>query len=98
MRVARAKPRGDALVLMARFARAARVAVLARRRIRAGVHRVASEKILTVDEPAIGAVDQLGLDRHHRRLRMAVEAEVLVVEGGGGLLVGGGRAWGAGRA
>jgi len=46
------------------------------------------EEVLPVDEQAIGPIDQLGLDRYHRGLRVAVEAEVLVVAGRARLLGG----------
>src|SRR5436309_12044225 len=76
MRIERARSRSDALVRVAGLAGADRVAALAGGRVRARVDHVATEEILPVDEAAIRAIDQLGLDRHHGRLRMAVEAEV----------------------
>src|SRR6267142_4289643 len=78
MRIERARTRGDVLELVAVLAEAGPVAALARRRVRPLIHRVPPEEILAGDETAVGPIDQLGLDRHHRGLGVAVEAEVLV--------------------
>src|SRR5438067_2304856 len=86
VRIPGAQSRGDARALMAGLAGVRRVAALARRRIGARLHRMPAKEVLPVDEPAIGAIDELRLYRHHRRLRMAVEAEVLLVAGAAGLL------------
>src|SRR5436190_7091526 len=88
MGVERAGPRRDALVLVAALAERGRMAALAGGGIRPHVHRMPPKEILPMDEPAIRPIDQLGLDRHHRGLRMAVEAEVLIVAGPARLLGG----------
>src|SRR5439155_26910652 len=85
MGIDRARAGGHALVLVAIGAEAGRVAARAGGRIRPLVDEMPSEEILPVDEAAIGAIDQLGLDRHHRGLRVAVETEVLIVAGRAGL-------------
>src|SRR5436190_1620050 len=88
MRIDRARPGGDALVLVAGLAGADRMATRAGRGVGALVDHVPPEEILPVDEPAIRPIDQLRLDRHHGGLRMAVEAEVLIVAGRARLLRG----------
>src|SRR5205814_3804607 len=81
VRVAGARARGYALVLVALLAEADRVALLAQSWIRSLLDGMATEEILAVDEPAIGPIDEFRFDRHHRRPAVAVEAEILVVAG-----------------
>ena len=86
MGIQRAGAGGDALVLVAVRAEAGRVAPRARGRIGALLDEMPPEEVLPVDEAAIGPIDQLGLDGDHRSLRMAVEAEILIVARRAGLL------------
>src|SRR4051812_1690524 len=83
MRIARVgRAEGDVLLLVAGLARAGGVAALARRRVCPGLHGMAPEPVVAVDEAPVWPVDELRLHLDHFCPRVAVEAEVLVVAGG----------------
>src|SRR5262249_27313865 len=77
--------RGEPVLLVALLAEAGRMALLASRRVGAGLDLVPGDVVAPVDEVSIHPLGEDLLDLHrHRPRRLAVGAEALLVAGGAG--------------